>query len=110
MANSADPDQLASKKPTDLDLNCLQRQDISGLSRTRVKNVCCGHSLEGPCQVSKISGTTKNKQTKNSIFNDTDTFVQKMYKSRGMISFLLLLLSTIVIKFQEVLIVFIRVQ
>ena len=31
MANSADPD------PTDLDLHCLQRQDISGFSRTRVK-------------------------------------------------------------------------
>ena len=26
-------------KPTDLDLHCLQRQDISGSSRTRVKNV-----------------------------------------------------------------------
>ena len=25
------------QKPTDLDLHCLQRQDISGLSRTRVK-------------------------------------------------------------------------
>ena len=32
MADSADPDQ-----PTDLDLHCLQRQDISRLSRTRVK-------------------------------------------------------------------------
>ena len=40
MANSADPDQLASsKKPTDLDLHGLQRQDISGFSRTRVKYV-----------------------------------------------------------------------
>ena len=28
MANSADPDQ----KPTDLDLHCLQRQGISGVS------------------------------------------------------------------------------
>ena len=38
MANSADPDQLASSvKPTDLDLHCLQMQGISGLSRTRVK-------------------------------------------------------------------------
>ena len=37
MTNSADPDQLASKKPTDLDLHCLQRQGISGFSRTRVK-------------------------------------------------------------------------
>ena len=26
------------KKPTDLDLHCLQRQSISGLSRTRVKD------------------------------------------------------------------------
>ena len=32
MANSADTGQLA----TDLDLHCLQRQDISGFSRTRV--------------------------------------------------------------------------
>ena len=32
MANSADPDQLA----IDLDLCCLQRQGISGFSRTRV--------------------------------------------------------------------------
>ena len=36
MANSADPDQLASQKPTDLDLHCLQKQGISGFSRTRV--------------------------------------------------------------------------
>ena len=34
MASSADPDQLASSE--DLDLHCLQRQDISGFSRTRV--------------------------------------------------------------------------
>ena len=33
MANSADPDQLA----TNLDLHCLQRQDICGTSRTRIK-------------------------------------------------------------------------
>ena len=29
MPNSVDPDQLASSKPTDLDLHCLQRQGIS---------------------------------------------------------------------------------
>ena len=39
MANSADPDQLASLKPTDMDLHCLQMQGISGFSRTRV-NQC----------------------------------------------------------------------
>ena len=38
MANSADPDQLASQKPTDLDLHCLQRQGISRFSRTRVNS------------------------------------------------------------------------
>ena len=42
------------QKPTDLDLHCLQRQGISGFSRTRVKSsqlseaegkqVCPGHS------------------------------------------------------------------
>ena len=37
MANSADPDQLAS---TDLDLHCLQKQGISGFSRTRVNMQC----------------------------------------------------------------------
>ena len=37
MTNSANPDQLASKKSTDLDLHCLQRQGTSGFSRTRVK-------------------------------------------------------------------------
>ena len=43
MANSADPDQLASTEanwsgsPTDLDLHSLQRQSLSGFSRTRVK-------------------------------------------------------------------------
>ena len=33
MANSADPDQLASSE----DLHCLQKQDISEFSRTRGK-------------------------------------------------------------------------
>ena len=36
MANNADPELLASKKLNDLDLHCLQKQDI-GFSRTRVK-------------------------------------------------------------------------
>ena len=42
MANSADQDQLASEKPTDLDLHCLQRQGICGLSRIRVKELITG--------------------------------------------------------------------
>ena len=40
MTNSADPDQLASlKKPTDLDLLCLQRKGMSGFSRTKVNSI-----------------------------------------------------------------------
>ena len=37
MINSADTDQLAFQKPTDLDLHCFLRQGISGFSRTRIK-------------------------------------------------------------------------
>ena len=37
MINNADPDQLASEKPNDPDLCCLQKWGISGFSRTRVK-------------------------------------------------------------------------
>ena len=36
MANSVDPDQLGSSEAIDLDLHYLQKQDISGFSRTRV--------------------------------------------------------------------------
>ena len=38
MANSADPDQLIPLEANCLDLHCLQRQGISGLSRTRVNS------------------------------------------------------------------------
>ena len=37
MVKGAEPGQLAFQKPPDLDLHCLQGQDISGFSRTRVK-------------------------------------------------------------------------
>ena len=39
MANSADPDQLASSEATDLDLHCLHVQGMSRLSRTRVEYI-----------------------------------------------------------------------
>ena len=39
MVNSVDPDQLASQKPTGLDLHSLQRQGISGFSRTRANDL-----------------------------------------------------------------------
>ena len=54
MTNSADPNQLAS--PTDLDLHCLQRQGISGFSRTRVKQanlIHCKKISVVPFQVSQ---------------------------------------------------------
>ena len=42
MADSADPVQ----KPTDLDLHCLQRQDISGFSMTRVNLTASAHKRD----------------------------------------------------------------
>ena len=53
MANSADPDQLASS--TDLDLHCLQRQGISGFSRTRVKVITNKTIVQYFVFVTKIS-------------------------------------------------------
>ena len=47
--NSADPDQLAS----DLDLHCLQRQDISGFSRTRV-NISSGSLVNSNGQLNAL--------------------------------------------------------
>ena len=41
MTKSVDPDQLASQKPTDLDLHCLQRWGISEFIRTRVNLLYC---------------------------------------------------------------------
>ena len=38
MTNSADPDQLAFQKPTDLDLHHSQKQGISGFGMTTVKS------------------------------------------------------------------------
>ena len=45
MANSADPDQLAS------DLHCLQGQGISGFSRTRVKYHTCHNLWTKICEI-----------------------------------------------------------
>ena len=44
MANSVNPDQLASSE------HCLQRQDISGFSRTRVKCCILGTKMIYPMQ------------------------------------------------------------
>ena len=37
MENSADPDQMAHQKPSDLDLHCFLKRIIPSFSRTRVK-------------------------------------------------------------------------
>ena len=52
MANSADPDQ----KPTGLDLHCLQRQDMSGFSRTKVNTTVIIYLLKGSIQFVYIKG------------------------------------------------------
>ena len=39
MTNSADPDQLAPQKPTDLDLHCLLRQGMSCSAREGLSSI-----------------------------------------------------------------------
>ena len=60
MTNSVDPDQLASSETTDLDLHCLQRQDISGFNRTGVNNVCVFVCVCVNFFLSDFSGTTED--------------------------------------------------
>ena len=49
MTNNADPDQLAMKKPADLDLHCLQKQGLSGFNRTRVNLLLFYKNKKGYC-------------------------------------------------------------
>ena len=54
MTNSADPDQLASEEPTDLDLHCLQRQVISS-TRVNIKIIALAISLDkAPFSTKKV--------------------------------------------------------
>ena len=47
MANSAEPDQLASSEPTDLDLHCLQRQGIySSAGQGLIFTALCANSAD----------------------------------------------------------------
>ena len=69
MANSADPDQLAS---SDLDLDCLQMQGISGFSMTRVKTGLIVFFLFS----SQIFGTLiRYGKTKNSYMYTVHNFI-----------------------------------
>ena len=46
------------KKPTDLDLHCLQRQGISGFSRTRVNKSCI---ISGKEEDEELSSGTEDE-------------------------------------------------
>ena len=59
MTNSADPDQLASSEPTDLYLRCLQRQGISGFSRTRVNGLKAWVAWDKTMRLSEKLGQRK---------------------------------------------------
>ena len=65
---SVDPD----KKQTDLDLYCLQRQGISGFSRTRVKCKCLEQQGPGP-SCSKLTTLLVNDLLK---FTSGDTQIR----------------------------------
>ena len=64
MTNSADPDQLASS--ADLDLHCLQKQDISGFSRFRVNKIM--YKAEN-CYVGNVVKTGKKNYKAVSFFS-----------------------------------------
>ena len=65
---------LLLQKPTDLDLHCLQRQGISGFSRTRVKIFVFLHGnlfsgLNKPNEIQEhMFYKKKKKRKKNVIF------------------------------------------
>ena len=58
------------KKPTDLDLNCLQRQGISEYSRTRVKIILMNNHVKSDTNITKYFQMLINDELR---FNDTLT-------------------------------------
>ena len=70
------------QKPTDLDLHCLQRQGISGFSRTRVK---CTREESGVVDICPDEGHMKRKKVQCPIqsfeiprsYNDALVIVSK---------------------------------
>ena len=59
MTKSVDPDQLASQKPTDLDLHCLLRQGMlcsarEGLTGSNVRKCTLGHVCKAKIQISQL--------------------------------------------------------
>ena len=76
MANSADPDQLASSEANWSGSTLFAKQGISGFSRTRVKlilheTICCGYSLVADLTVVTKLGyfDLHNKATAPSMFH-----------------------------------------
>ena len=70
MVNSADPDQLAS---TDLDLHCLQKQGISGFSRTRVK-------MNIDCMKRKCASVVVRKTVNKIVLHKRTAYIRGLYK------------------------------
>ena len=55
------------KKPTDLDLHCLQRQDISRINRTRVNVIVIQQSFE-LCKTVTVSKNSSLNMIKRSLY------------------------------------------
>ena len=72
------------QKPTDLDLHCLQRQDISGFSRTRVNMLLCRSQL----QIIGVSIKISFSYFSMKYVLDTTHFVTVLWILVGVLSFI----------------------
>ena len=66
------------QKPADLDLHCLKRQGVSGLSRTRVNNFGKCHNIVMEHQLSKTI-EEKPKICSNKIFQKVQVTIEIAY-------------------------------
>ena len=76
------------KKPTDLDLHCLQRLDISGFSRTRVKPMAASIRLS--------LGTTEMAATVHKSFVCLFLTKTNMEMFTGLVLYILSLIKLII--------------
>ena len=69
------------KKPTDLDLHCLQRQSISGFSRTRVKSHKYYYQIQGQMAITGIHRCILVGYTNRGIHSVTVNFDEDMWNT-----------------------------
>ena len=72
------------QKPTDLDLHCLQRQNISGFSRTRVKTTKRPiHEQVLQRTATRMQNKTKQKKKKKNMSATTTALKRSVLKTKS---------------------------